>query len=385
MSDEILNYRHIVFGVEHYNPLGLIRSLGEYGIRPIFIVINDGSVRPFASKSKYISDIYPVASIEEGYHLLLQKTFDNKKCFLYTADDQTESYLDCHYEALNEKYYFFNAGASGVITRFMDKKAILDCAERHGFNVLKAQIVQRGGEIPDDIEYPVITKAITPTIGNWKADSHICNDEDELRSAYNNIQSQNVLIQKYIRKKNELCLDGISVNNGQDVLVTIASNYNYVLRDTYSPYMKVFNFRDEEMLRKLKHMFGEIGFEGIYSVEFLIDQDGQYYFTEINFRNSTWSYASTVLGMNLPAIWADSMLKGKVEDGLVRDIPDDTNAVVEIPDFKYRVSNEKMSVWKWLKSVKQAKCRYMMGRKDAWPMLYFILCRVFKPIRRNKR
>ena len=36
---DIRNYTHIVFGFEHYNPLGIVRSLGEKGIRPIGIII----------------------------------------------------------------------------------------------------------------------------------------------------------------------------------------------------------------------------------------------------------------------------------------------------------------------------------------------------------
>ena len=33
------NHLIIVFAIDHYNPLGVIRSLGENGIRPIYIAI----------------------------------------------------------------------------------------------------------------------------------------------------------------------------------------------------------------------------------------------------------------------------------------------------------------------------------------------------------
>ena len=59
----------------------------------------------------------------------------------------------------------------------------------------------------------------------------------------------------------------------------------------------------------------EIGFEGVYSIEFLIDQNDNYWFCEINFRNSTWSYAATVAGMPLPILWAEAMLTGKKPEG----------------------------------------------------------------------
>lgn len=47
-------------------------------------------------------------------------------------------------------------------------------------------------------------------------------------------------------------------------------------------------------------MFSEIGFEGIFEVEFMGDADGKLWFLEINFRNSTWSLASMKAGMPLP-------------------------------------------------------------------------------------
>ena len=45
----------IVFALEHYNPLGLIRSLGENGIYPIYFSIK--RKYEIATKSKYISKI----------------------------------------------------------------------------------------------------------------------------------------------------------------------------------------------------------------------------------------------------------------------------------------------------------------------------------------
>ena len=57
-------------------------------------------------------------------------------------------------------------------------------------------------------------------------------------------------------------------------------------------------------------MLEEIGFEGIFDAEFLIGPDDKYYFLEINFRNTTWSYASDVLGMPLAYTWVKSTLGG---------------------------------------------------------------------------
>ena len=54
----VRNHVFIVFGSEHYNPLGAIRSLGEAGISSVAIIVK-GSYR-IASKSKYISKLHLV-------------------------------------------------------------------------------------------------------------------------------------------------------------------------------------------------------------------------------------------------------------------------------------------------------------------------------------
>lgn len=82
------------------------------------------------------------------------------------------------------------------------------------------------------------------------------------------------------------------------------------------------NFNDKYFQNILNKMFKEIGYEGIFSAEFMIDKDGKYWFLEINLRNSGWSYASTKLGMNLPLLWADGMLNGKKPINARKKIPD---------------------------------------------------------------
>lgn len=77
MNKEIDGHNIIVFGTEHYNPLGAIRSLGEAGVNPIAVIVSSNGER-VASSSKYISDLYLVDSVEAGYKLIIGK-FGNKK------------------------------------------------------------------------------------------------------------------------------------------------------------------------------------------------------------------------------------------------------------------------------------------------------------------
>lgn len=370
----LIAHKYIVFCEEHYNPLGVIRSLGEQGVFPVLIVVRDKKGRQIASKSKYISKIYKVNSIDDGYSILTTYySAKGQKIFVITSDDKITSHLDEHYDELRKDFIFFNAGKKGRITQFMNKDTLSKLAIKYGLNVPKSYVVNKG-EIPENIQYPVITKSISSTIGGWKKDVYICYSESDLKNAYSHIKSNIVLIQKFIEKKNELSLDGFTVDKGNKMLITVAANYNYTVPGEYSRYMTLKNFDDDKLQRALSGMFSEIGFEGIFSVDFLIDNEGELYFLEINFRNSAWSYASTCLDMNLPILWSNAMIRGEIEHDTKRIVPNGYTAMVEFTDFKIRVIGEKMSLKKWLRDVRNCGCLFYFNKNDMkpfWSALFY--------------
>lgn len=374
------DHKFIVFAEEHYNPLGVIRSLGEQGIHPIAIIIEGNPV--LASKSKWLSKVYYVKNREEGVKVLLDN-YANEiyKPFLYFCDDTTVNFFNEYYFDLRDKFYFFNAGKKGKISFFLNKENIGKLALKHGLNFLEEMVVNRR-DIPKQIEYPVITKSIDSTKSGWKNDMHICHNFHDLQNALNSISSPQVMIQKYINKKNEYCLEGFSCPNGSDICITIESTYNYNLPMTYSPYMTVNNFSNKNnVLKGLKSMFQEIGFEGIFEVEFLEGEDGTLYFGEINFRNSTWSYASTCAGMNLPILWASAMISGKISSKSFCKIEKNKfKAMVELTDFKERVIYRHYSIIKWLNDLKNCQCRYYLGKNDIKPVLMMLWERILRKI-----
>lgn len=367
---------YIVFGFEHYNPLGLVRSLGENGIKPIGIIIRNP--RKITSKSKFLDKIFFVNSIEEGYDIL-RNNFDGCQSFIFSSDDQIANFLDAHYDELKKKYVFFNAGKQGAVAYYQNKYNILKMAEKHGIPYLKTWTVKKG-EIPSDIQYPIITKAIISTLDNWKDDMIICRSETELREAYKAIRSDTILLQKYIVKKNELCMEGCSVKHGTDILISIASQYNYQLEDSYSPYMQVSNLKNEALKVKLKEMLEDIGYEGIFEIEFLVDNDDSLYFLEINFRNSTWSYASTVAGMPLPVLWSKGMLDELKVSECEKKIDSPFDAMVEFDDYRNRVKTGMISKRQWLKELRNAKCRYYIGKNDIKPFISVCMHKVEKTL-----
>lgn len=374
---ELKTHIFIIMGTEHYNPLGVVRSLGENGIKPILIV-QKSKIRT-ASLSKYCKKTHYVNNNQEALDVLL-KNYGNEttKPFVIPCEDSITEVLDKNYELLKDKFYVNNAGSNGRISEFTNKRNLCELARKHGCNIAKSWPVKKG-EMPKDIEFPIITKPMTSYPG-WKKDYYVCNNEEELIQAYSKITGEEILLQQYIQKVNELCLDGCVVNKGKAVFVAIASTYTYTMPDSYPMEMEVKNFRDDKLRKILGDMFSDVCYEGIFSVEFMIDKDNKLWFLEINFRNSTWSWASTRLGMNLPILWANGMITGQIDvENATKQIPEHYIALSEAQDFRHRVLRLKLiSFSQWLKGVLKANCHYLWYYKDPLPGLNYWFCLFFR-------
>lgn len=365
LIDNINGHKAIVFCVDHYNPLGLIRSLGEAGIFPVAILVSQAPV--LINKCKYVSKLHTVESIEEGYCVLLNNyRGETSKPLIFTASDDIEEYLDERYDEVYEDFLFFDGGKAGQIKYFMDKHNIMIAAREAGLEVPAAEVLNHG-ELPKNLPYPVITKSIASTVGGWKNDVYICKNDKELLEAYDKILSPLVLVEEYFDKENELCIDGICFDGGNKVYMPLKCNYIRFSNKSYGNYMTMSLFSDSELHEKIRKLLQITGFNGVFSIEFLVTKEKKLKFLEINFRNSTWSYASTYAGANLPYIWARHKVGTPVDTNslVLNDNP--FTAMAEFPDFSENVLSRKISFMKWLKDFRNCECPYVFNKKDNAP------------------
>ena len=99
---ELRKHKFVIFGSDHYNTLGAVRSLGEAGIIPDVILHPHYSDTPhLTNNSRYVGDVYIVDSVQQGYDCLISK-FGNEheKPFVFSCDDWVGSFLDLHYRAV---------------------------------------------------------------------------------------------------------------------------------------------------------------------------------------------------------------------------------------------------------------------------------------------
>lgn len=365
MKSTLKDHKFIILCEDHANPLTLIRSLGQDGFEPIIVLVGKD---PFLiPASKYAKCIHYFNTIEEGLDFIIKEYgHETNIPFLFSCGDNIESLFDKEYSRLYGKFYFFNGAESGIISNYMNKHTILEAAESCGLDVPKSALVYRG-EIPEGLSYPLMTKAIVSTRGGWKNDVHICRNETELKKAYLDIVSDPVLIEEYIEKKNELCIDGVSLNSGEIIYMPFKVNYLRFTESAYGNYMSVSPFCDQELKNKIQALFRKTKFSGIFSIEFLITNDDKLKFLEINFRHSTWAIASKYGGANLPLIWARAQLD---ENPNIENIPikkDSFTAMLELQDFNDHVRHGKLSICKWLKDFHECPVTFVYDKNDRKP------------------
>ena len=376
---ELKFHKFIVFCGDHYNPLGAIRSLGEKKIRPIVILV--AKEPRHIPRSRYIGKLHRVDDMEDGLKILLDLYGNEKeKPFVYTCSDEIASLLDLNYDRLIDKFFFFHGKEQGIITHYLDKKNISDLAVAKGCKALRYEVVEKG-HLPQNLRYPIITKAMNSTLDNWKGDSFICNDEKELLEAYKEIRSKKILVQEFIHKKNEYCVDGFSYNGGDNVEITYVANYLRFSDISYGAYMVLHPLDRPEVYEQIKNMIKEIGFDGIFCAEFLIDENDDLYFLEINLRNSGWSYSSTYGGYNMPYLWAKACIEKNIDMNSITHRKK-IIAMSETEDFIMAVRENHLSVVSWIKDFITADCHYFSNWKDPRPFMAYIAGFLFRRIKR---
>lgn len=236
-NDNILfQQKHIVVGSGYYNPIGICKSLNQSGLHVILLDFTGSKVQSKAMR-KYSSEYYSCSSVEECVYLIISKFKNEKfKPFIYTGHDIVFETINKYYNELVDNFYFFNCGSAGESEMAMRKYYQCTLAKKVGLTIPPTEQIKRG-EIPKALKYPVITKVAKSTLGANKQDSYICNNSDELKKAWSKIKAEEIIAQEYIRKKNEIVVLGISVNDGRDVETPLGLTYDRLSEKSYGFYM----------------------------------------------------------------------------------------------------------------------------------------------------
>ena len=119
-------------------------------------------------------------------------------------------------------------------------------------------------------------------------------------------------------------------------------------------------------------MIREANYSGVFEVEFLVDENENLVFLEINFRFALSNYACTFGGVNLPVLWAKASLAEDFDEE--EAIPKKTlfSFMNEVPDFRESVRTHKVSFITWINECLKSDCLVLFHKNDIAPFFSYI-------------
>lgn len=354
----------IVYGSSHHNTLGVVRSLGEAGVRPYLILKGQKDICN-VSRSKYVVKSWMFPTYEKCIQCLTDYFggLSAKSIIISTTDSATLS-LDDNYDCLRESFILPLPEKRGMISYYMDKSKISEFANNCGMKTPQSWVV--GNKIvPDDVVYPCLAKPLSSLTGH-KSDIKVCNKRCDLISLVaDETHCKEYIVQEYIKKEKEISILGCVLNNRCEIVYSGcidklreggmgSSSFAVMIENTF--------FKSE--IDKLTRLLLKTGYTGLFSAEYLL-KDGVYYFLEVNFRNDGNGYVPTKSGLNLPYIWYCSCLdKSYSIGGLQGSYP--CYFMEEISDF-FNIIRKKITIKEWIRSVRRADCFLTYNKRDKWP------------------
>ena len=361
-----------VIGGLHHNTLGVIRALGEKGILKdkidVLIIANNPSRRNIISACRYVSksNLYYLDDYSSIFLKLkeLRPINEIRKVVICCCDGAAEEVM-VHCNELSD--YYITPSVNIDIHQMMNKEFQTKIAEKNGLTVPKSSTI-KNKNIADWNIYPCITKPIFSIAGAGKSDIKISNNEDELRQALEETVANSVQVQAFIKKSLEFQLIGCSLNEGEFVIIPGYTNIIRQPKNTNTGYLKYSPISQLNCdLEGIKRYIKAIGYSGLFSIEFLRDEDGKDYYMEINMRNDGNAYCVTSAGVNLPFIWVYYNL---CQSFPIEEICTFYKPVLFIPDFSdIHLGINEVGFFGWLRQMYQAESHSVYNKKDIKPII----------------
>lgn len=369
MKDEKIKNKVVVFGGSHHNTLGVVRGLGEKGIKPYVFISNKNNLDSLVLKSKYVEAGWIYKSDIDCLNKIIEKfTDNNNKTIIISTADSITSCLDLNFDKLKVDFIIPNGGKQGNLTYLMNKETMNDLAKQIGFNVAETWLLSDIITC-EEIQYPCITKPIKSIAGS-KSDIKICKTPSELRQFISSRDcGDRIQVQKYIERDFEYQLIGCSLNGGGEVIIPGFTKIIRAANDTNTGLLRYLPISELEFdLDSCKKFIRACNYSGLFSLEFIRGKDGIDYFLEINFRNDGNAYSVTAAGVNLPYIWVKGSLNMDYEHEANQKIMP-TLVMPELVDILQLFAG-KVTLKKWLKDVKDTDCFIYYNKKDKKPFYY---------------
>lgn len=365
----------ILLAENHYNALGLVRSLGEAN-HTIFLILKKCKIN-FVSKSRYITSCYYINNVSELKELLVSLySHIASKPVLVVSTEEYADFVDANYSFLQNFCYTEGGGFDNSLVQYRKKSYANHLAKKCGLTIPQSWMLYNRNELSQEFSFPVLVKA-DKSVKGWKNAMKKCNDKLELQHHLNSLDDSlfPLQVQQYVEKEYEMMIQGVSLNGGSQVYIPVGHRKIRFYPTEYSlgSYSESFLVSDNLDTRYLSECIESfvksIHYTGLFSAEFLYSK-GIYYFLETNLRNDATSIVSTRCGYNLVDTLCNSFL-GKFTAFQYVKYKKSFYMYI-IADFHHVLSG-KISLKRWIHQLMLVRAFSYFDKSDIVPFFYYLL------------
>lgn len=362
----------IIIGSNHHNTLSMVRCIGKQYNELILILVGEEG---YVAKSKYIRQCIVIKDDFELRSLIERRRELFSNSIIISCSDTSVQVLDNCRKILPINAVYFSCSTPGRITEMMDKTEQVKLAKKLGFRVPQTIEVISGSTWDSElIQYPCIVKPNQSYIGGKHIE--ICHNLEDLHQAISLFpKGISLQIQKYIIKKFEIVIPGFSSGNIIKTPAYILKHRDCSGATTFSS-VKIIGDRELQLIEKIQSLIHTIEYDGLFGFEFIYDGN-DYYFIELNLRNDATCFSIAKAGYNIPGKYIFS--KTNDYDNIDYKIKE-IKSIVEFNDFSF-VLQKKLGLWRWIKDLRSAECKYYYDTEDIKPFLFWMYNKFIKRIR----
>jgi len=294
----------VIWSVDDFNTLGLLRELGPFNIDLTFLIKGKAD---FAARSKYCKDYIETDTIEDGFLYLKNGNKDkSKKAIVIIADDEIATFADLHRDELADDYILPVTKKKGFTNKYTDKNEMTALADKIGILCPKSRFAKWDSEIKG-IEYPCIIKPSHQRYGHYNEFKiRICKNERALKHTLKYVHHDSeFIIQQCIPKERDLLIYGGRMADGKTVLAGAMIRDRMADSGSFSHGLMTARIPESVDTSKIEKFLEEIDYYGLFSFEYGMVGDKSYFF-EVNLRNDGTSDYFNQAGANIPLAYVFS-------------------------------------------------------------------------------
>lgn len=294
----------IVWSIDDFNTLGLMRELGQNGLNLIFLIKGKAG---YASKSRYCTNFVETESIQDGFEYLM-KTFADEayKPILIVSSDEIITFVDQHRHEMEAFFILPGTREQGNIEKYIDKNTMTELAEKIGILCPHSREIKWNSSL-EGVKYPCLIKPSHQTEGHYNEFKFkICENESELRNTLKFVRHKSeFILQQYIPKEKDLLVYGGRLYDGKTIIAGAMIRDRFSDSGSSSHGYITSNVPKSADTDKIVEFLEKIDYYGLFSFEYGMLGDKAYFF-EVNLRNDGTSHYFFQAGANIPLAYVYS-------------------------------------------------------------------------------